>query len=289
MSDGQPPETGRVILVGTPIGNLGDISLRAVEELRRADVVCCEDTRRTRGLLSALGVPAGSRLMALHAHNEAGAAEVAVRRAAAGATVAVVTDAGMPGISDPGERLVAAAIAAGVPVDVVPGPAAAVAAVVISGLPAQRWCFEGFLPRSGRARAQRLAAIAGDERTTVLYEAPHRVLRTLEDLVEACGAQRPVTCARELTKLHQELWRGELAGALRWVEEHPPRGEWVVVVGGAPAAAVGEDAVGEALGAALDAGVDRRSAVAEVARSLDVPKRRVYEAALTMTWPPRDL
>lgn len=282
-----PSAGGRVVLVGTPIGNLGDLSPRAQEILQQADVICCEDTRRTRALLSAFGIPAGSRLRALHAHNEAAAADAAVRQAAAGATVAMVSDAGMPGISDPGERLVAAAVAAGVPVDVVPGPAAAITAVVLSGLPAGRWCFEGFLPRQGQARAQRLAAVAVDERTTVIYESPHRVARTLEDLRQACGDDRPVACVRELTKLHQEVWRGSAAGAVRWLEDHPPRGEWVVVVGGAPPVSVGADAVADALGAALDAGVDRRRAVADVARTLKVPKRQVYDAALAMPWPAR--
>ena len=283
---GRPsPPGGRVVLVGTPIGNLGDLAGRAAEVLRHADVVCCEDTRRTRALLSALGIPAGGRLVALHAHNEATAAATAVARAAGGATVAVVTDAGMPGISDPGERVVAAAIAAGVEVDVVPGPAAAVTALVVSGLPAGRWCFEGFLPRQGRPRAERIAAVAADERTTVIYEAPHRVARTVADLRGACGDDRAVACCRELTKLHQEVWRGSLAGAAAWMAEHPPRGEWVLVLAGASPPPPGDGDVAGALGAALATGADRRSAVASVARALKVPKRDVYDAALGMPWP----
>lgn len=279
------PARGRVVLVGTPIGNLGDLSPRAVAVLAEAETICCEDTRRTRALLTAAGIASGARLVALHAHNEQQAADEAVRRAAAGATVAVVTDAGMPGISDPGERIVAAAVAAGVPVDVVPGPTAAVSALVVSGLPAGRWSFEGFLPRSGGERAARIAAVASDERTTIVYEAPHRVARTLDDLRAACGDDRPVAAAREITKLHEEVWRGRLADAVSWVAANPPRGEWVLVLGGAPPAPARPDAVADALGSALDAGVDRRSAVAEVARSLGVPKRVVYDAALALPWP----
>lgn len=277
---------GRVVLVGTPIGNLGDLSPRAVEVLRAADVVCCEDTRRTRALLAAASVPAGGRLRALHAHNEAGAAAGAVDAAAAGAVVAVVTDAGMPGVSDPGERVVAAAVAAGLEVDVVPGPVAAVAALVLSGLPTARWCVEGFLPRAGRERGARLAAVAAEARTTVLYEAPHRVARTLGDLAAACGGTRPVACARELTKLHQEVWRGTLAGAAAWVGEHPPRGEWTLVVGGAPEVAAGAGDLAAALEEAAAAGLDRREAVRRVTAALGLPRRQVYEAALGLPWPP---
>lgn len=285
MSLSSPPGPGgRVVLVGTPIGNLGDLSPRAVEVLSAADVICCEDTRRTRALLSAAGIPAGRRLVPMHAHNEAAAAARAVERAAGGEVVVVVSDAGMPGISDPGERVVAAAVAAGVEVDVVPGPAAAIGALVVSGLPAKRWAFEGFLPRRGGERAQRLVAVAADDRTTIIYEAPHRVARTLADLTEACGGDRPVAFVRELTKLHQEVWRGDLHGAVRRVADpdHSPRGEWVLVVGGAPPVPAGPDDVAAALAAALDAGVDRRQAVADVAADLGVAKKVVYAAAVAL-------
>ncbi|MDQ3898283.1 MAG: 16S rRNA (cytidine(1402)-2'-O)-methyltransferase, partial [Actinomycetota bacterium] len=160
-----------LVLVGTPIGNLGDLSPRAVEALTTADTIACEDTRRTRALLSHLGIPAGRRLLAVHDHNEAAAVGDVLARLDQGQRVVVVTDAGMPGISDPGERLVAAAAAAGHAVDVVPGPSALVAALVVSGLPTGRFVFEGFLPRKGSARAQRLAEVAADVRTTVLFEA----------------------------------------------------------------------------------------------------------------------
>ena len=275
--------TGRLVLVGTPIGNLGDLSPRAVEALSTADTIACEDTRRTRALLSHLGLPAGRRLLAVHDHNEAAAVAGVLARLDDGETVAVVTDAGMPGISDPGERLVAAAAAAGCTVEVVPGPSAMVAALVVSGLSTSRFAFEGFLPRKGSARTQRLAEVAGDARTTILFEAPHRVRQTVADLAEAAGGLRRVALVRELTKLHEEVWRGTLAGAVEHLATKEPRGEYVLVLDGAPAPApAGEADVEVALRARLDAGLDKRSAIAEVAAELRVPKRVVYEVALSI-------
>ncbi len=273
---------GRVVLVGTPIGNLGDLSRRAVDTLAAADVIACEDTRVTRKLLTHAGV-GGKRLVALHAHNEAAMAARLVRLAGGGATVALVSDAGVPGISDPGERVVRAAIAAGVDVEVVPGPSAALAALVLSGLPADRFCFEGFLPRKGRQRAARLAAIASEVRTVVVFESPYRLAETLSELTEACGPDRPVALVRELTKVHEEVWRGALGGAVGRVAEQAPRGEYVVVVGGAPPpAGATEEEVEAALSARMGAGVDRRTAVAEVAASLGVPRRQAYDAAVRL-------
>ena len=200
--------TGRLVLVGTPIGNLGDLSPRAVEALTSADTIACEDTRRTRALLAHLGVPGGRRLLAVHDHNEAAAVRDVVDRLDEGERLVVVTDAGMPGISDPGERLVAAAAAAGHRVEVVPGPSALLAALVVSGLSTSRFVFEGFLPRKGSTRAQRLAELAGEARTVILFEAPHRVRQTVTDLAAAAGGLRRVVLVRELTKLHEEVWRG---------------------------------------------------------------------------------
>jgi 16S rRNA (cytidine1402-2'-O)-methyltransferase len=273
---------GRLTLVGTPIGNLGDMTPRAVEALVAADVICCEDTRRTGRLLQHFGVDK-TRLIVVNEHTEVAEATRVLKLLASGQRVAVVTDAGMPGISDPGERLVAAAIEAGHPVEVVPGPSAAVAALVVSGLPAGRFVFEGFLPRKGAGRAERLAAVAAEPRTVVLYEAPHRVARTLRDLVGACGGSRPVAVARELTKLHEELWRGDLAGALAWAEDREPPGELVLVLGGAPAAAPAtDDAVRTAVEAALAAGLSVRDAASEVAADLGVARRRAYDIALSL-------
>ena len=275
------------MLVGTPIGNLGDMAPRAVEALRTADTIACEDTRRTRALLSHLGLPGGRRLLAVHDHNEAGEVANVLARLDRGEQVVVVTDAGMPGISDPGERLVAAAAAAGHAVEVVPGPSAMIAALVVSGLPTSRFAFEGFLPRKGPVRAQRLAEIAADQRTTVLFEAPHRVRQTVADLAQAAGDLRRVALVRELTKLHEEVWRGTLAAALERLDAKEPRGEYVVVLDGAPPPApAGEDDVETALRTRLDAGADKKSAIAEVAAELGVPKRVVYDVALSISRSP---
>jgi 16S rRNA (cytidine1402-2'-O)-methyltransferase len=281
LSDGSG--RGRLVLVGTPIGNLGDLSPRAVEALRTADVIACEDSRRTRALLSHLDIPGGRRLLAVHDHNEAAEADHVLARLDRGEVVVVVTDAGMPGISDPGERLVAAAAAAGHVVEAVPGPSAAVTALVVSGLSTARFCFEGFLPRKGSARAERLAELGTEHRTTVLFEAPHRVRQLVADLAAAMGNRRRVAVARELTKLHEEIWRGTLGDAVDHLAEREPRGEYVVVLEGAPPPdpAAAED-VERALQARLEAGADKRAAIAEVAAALDVPKREVYDVAVRL-------
>jgi 16S rRNA (cytidine1402-2'-O)-methyltransferase len=277
------PVSGRIVLVGTPIGNLGDLSPRAVSTLAEADLICCEDTRRTRQLLTHSGITKAN-LFALHEHNEIAAAPMVVARAQAGEVVAVVSDAGMPGISDPGERLVRQAIEAGVEVQAVPGPTAVSTAVVLSGLDCSRWCFEGFLPRKGSQRTGRLAVLCTETRTSVLYEAPHRVRATVEDLAGCCGGERRIAVARELTKLHEEVWRGTLSEAQRWLAAREPRGEYVLVLAGAQPQppSTGPDDIAEALRRRLAAGSDRRSAVAEVTAELAVPRRVVYQAALDL-------
>ncbi len=271
--------TGRLVLVATPIGNLGDLAPRAVEALAAADLVCCEDTRRTGRLLQHAGVRAAA-LRVVNDHTETGAVADVVARLGRGEVVAVVSDAGMPGISDPGEQLVVAAVAAGAVVEVVPGPSAAISALVASGLPAGRFAFEGFLPRKGSGRTGRIAEVAAERRTIVLYEAPHRVARTLADLAAACGGGRRVVLARELTKLHEESWRGTLVEAVAHVAAQEPRGEYVVVLDGAPApAAVSDAEVRDALASARATGASTRDAVAEVVARLGVAKRRVYDLA----------
>lgn len=271
---------GTLVLVATPIGNLGDLSPRAVETLREADVIACEDTRHTRKLLTHAGIH-GPELMAIHGHNEASQLGAMLRLLDQGRRIALVSDAGTPGISDPGSRLVAGAAAAGRRVEVVPGPSAVVAALVVSGLPTERWCFEGFLPRRGRARADRLDDIAGDERTTVLYESPHRLAATLSDLARVCGPLRRVAIARELTKVYEDVWRGTLEQAAERAAAAEPRGEHVVVVAGAiPPAEPSDAEVEAALRARLDAGTSTKDAVAATAAALRVPRRRVYRAAL---------
>jgi len=272
--------SGALVLIGTPIGNLGDLSPRAGEELARADVVACEDTRRTGKLLAHLGITTPA-LLVVNDHTEARAVRDVLARLDRGQRVAVVTDAGMPGISDPGERLVAAASAAGYTVEVVPGPSAALAGLVVSGLATGRFVFEGFLPRKGSGRSERLAAVAAERRTVVLYEAPHRVARTLADLAGVCGGGRRVALARELTKLHEEVWRGTLDAALTRTAEVEPRGEYVVVLDGAPAPpAADDDDIRTALAQARAEGATTRDAVSAVASELGVPRRRVYDLAV---------
>ncbi len=273
---------GEVVLVGTPIGNLADLSPRAVEALARADVIYCEDTRHSRKLLTHAGVT-GTTLRSLHRHNEAERVEEVVRAAVAGRVVAVVSDAGMPGISDPPARLVGEAAAAGVQVTVVPGPSAVLAALVASGLATDRFCFDGFLPRSGRNRRARLEELATEPRTSVLFEAPGRLSAALADLATACGPDRRVAVARELTKVHEEVWRGTLAEAEARARTGVFRGEVALVLAGAePVAepAVTDQRLVSALAERLAAGQRTRGAVDEVAEAFGVSRRRVYELAL---------
>ncbi len=272
-----PTPDGRVVVVGTPIGNLGDLSPRAVAALEGADVVACEDTRRSGRLLQHAGVP-GKRLVRLDDHTEAAVTADLVARAAAGDRVALVSDAGLPGLSDPGAVLLAAAWSAGVAVEVVPGPFAAAVGLVGSGMlePSGRFCFEGFLPRKGPARRARIAALVGEERTTVLYEAPHRLRSTLEDLRDALGADRGVALCRELTKLHEETWRGSLGDAVARCVEVEPRGEFVVVLAGAePPPDATDDELRRSLDRELETGASRRDAAATVAARFDVAPNRV--------------
>ena len=273
---------GRLVLVATPIGNLGDLSPRAVEALGGADVILCEDTRRTRALLTHAGL-AGRRLVAMDANREEAAIARVLTLIGEGKTVALATDAGMPAVSDPGARLVAAVTAAGEEVSVIPGPSAALAALVVSGLPTDRFVFEGFLPRKGSERAARLQALAGEGRTAVIFEAPLRLAATLTDLVAACGGERPVAVARELTKLHEEVWRGTLRDGADLAGRVTPRGEQVIVLGGRPApAAPDEVTVSVAVRKRLDAGDSARDAARAVATELGIPRRAAYELALRL-------
>lgn len=274
--------TGLLVLVATPIGHLGDLSPRAAQTLRDADVIACEDTRRLAKLLNHAGIPRPPVLV-VNDHTEATRIPEVLALLAEGRTVAVTTDAGMPGISDPGERLVRAAVAAGHPVSAVPGPSAALTALVVSGLPTGRFVVEGFLPRSGSTRTTRLAALAGERRTIVLFEAPHRLTRTLDDLAGVLGDRRRVAVARELTKVHEQVWRGTLAEAVTTWSAGEVRGEVVLVLEGAPEEAPADEATATAaLRALLDGGADRRKAVAEVAATFGLPRRQVYDLALRL-------
>ena len=271
--------TGTLVLVATPIGNLGDLSPRAVATLQQSSLILCEDTRHSGKLLSHAGI-SGVRLAVCNEHTETDRAREVLSLLDAGETVTLITDAGTPGISDPGSRLVRVVLDAGHKVSAVPGPTAFIMALVISGFDTSRFVFEGFLPRSGRERTTRLAAIAAEPRTVVMYEAPHRVERTVVDLAAACGASRPVAVARELTKIYETVWRGSLDDAVTHLGSTAPRGEYVIVLQGAPPRDEVTDAeIRSALHVAL-AGHSRKDAVEAVVGQLDVPKRRVYDLAL---------
>jgi 16S rRNA (cytidine1402-2'-O)-methyltransferase len=269
---------GTLWLVATPIGNLGDLAPRAVEVLAAAALVCCEDTRRTGRLLQHAGVRA-ERLTVTNEHTEFHRIADVLDVLGSGRDVAVVTDAGTPGVSDPGERLVRAAIDGGYTVAAVPGPVAAVTALIISGLPTDRYVFDGFLPRSGSLRARRLGEIADEPRTIVLYEAPHRIARTLKDLLAVCGPDRRVAVCRELTKLYEQVVRGTLGE----IDIGEPRGEYVIVLAGLPhdGRVVDDDTLRRALRSELAGGATKKDAVAAIAHRLGVPKKRVYALAIT--------
>lgn len=278
----EPPRDhplGHLVLVATPIGNLEDLSPRAVRTLAEADVVACEDTRHTGRLLQHAGVT--TPMVSLHEHNEDRRAEELVARAAAGEVVAVVSDAGTPGVSDPGFVLARAAVAAGVAVAAVPGPSAVLHALVVSGLPTDRFAFEGFLPRKASARRDRLAGVADDPRTLVFYVSPHRAAEDLEAMVEAFGADRPAALAREMTKRFEEVWRGPLAELASRASAEPPRGEVTVVVGGAPPVVEewDDDAVLSRLAELATDGLSTRDAVRQVVEESGRAKRAVYDLA----------
>lgn len=274
-----PTRPGRLVLVATPIGNLGDLSPRAVEALRAADVCAAEDTRRTGRLLEHLGLRIP--LVSHHEHNEDRRADSLLDRVEAGDVVAVVTDAGTPGLADPGFPIVRAAIARGLRIEAVPGPAAALHALVLSGLPMDRFAFEGFLPRKAGPRARRLAVLADDPRTLIFYVAPHRALEDLTAMAEAFGA-RQAALARELTKLHEEVWRDDLPALAVRAEEQGVRGEVTVVVAGAPEHVEEADdpELAGRVRALMATGVGKKDAIAQVATAAAVPKKRVYQAVL---------
>jgi len=269
--------TGTLWLVATPIGNLGDISPRAQETLQNAALICCEDTRRTGRLLQHLGISAQA-LAVCNDHTEHRLSQRVVDELAAGRDVAVVSDAGTPGISDPGERLVRAAIDADAIVSAIPGACAAISALVTSGLPTERFVMEGFLPRRGQERTDRLTDIAAEHRTIVLYEAPHRIARTLADLTEVCGGDRQISISRELTKIHEETVRSTLSD----LNIGEPRGEYVIVIAGRTREVepITEESIRDALDAALQTGLSRRDAAAEVSRRLGIPRRQAYDLVI---------
>lgn len=270
--------SGRLVVVATPIGNLGDLSPRAAEALRDADLVACEDTRRTATLLRAAG--SGAPMVPAHRHNEAARAADLAARMRDGACVALVSDAGMPGVSDPGHRVVAAAVEAGIPVTVIPGPGAVETALVASGLPTEAgYVFLGFVPRKGQERARLLDLLGREPRPAVLFESPRRLPALLGDLA-ARDPARAVAVCREMTKMHEEVVRGTAAElALRFSE--PPRGEVVVVVGPAPASSPPDPGgLPDAIARLLDAGLGPKDAAAAAASLGFGSRNAAYEAAL---------
>ena len=273
------PATGALVLAATPIGRVDDAPPRLAAELASADVVAAEDTRRLRRLATDLGIEIPGRVVSYFEGNERFRTQALLESLLAGDRVVLVTDAGMPSVSDPGYRLVAAAIEHDVPVTSVPGPSAVLAALAVSGLPVDRFCFEGFLPRKAGERARRLAAVAGDERTLVYFEAPHRTHTTLQAMAEVLGPERRGAVCRELTKTHEEVRRGTLAELVGWAAPGV-RGEVTIVVeGAAPVEAVTDPAILAALVAEDEAdGVSRKEAIVDVARRSGVPKRVVYDA-----------
>lgn len=279
------PAPGTLYVCGTPIGNLGDVTPRLLDTLRGVDLIAAEDTRQTSKLLARHGIEA--RLMSYHAHNLGGRTSEIVAKLQAGSAIALVSDAGMPGISDPGWELIVETIRAGVPIVPIPGPTAFVTGLVVSGLPTDRFVFEGFLPREGKARRRILKAIAHEPRTLVFYEAPHRLEDTLTDMSSLFGADRPAAVCRELTKQHEEVARGTLAELALWAAEREVRGEIVLVVGGSPTLEEKPEGDWEGmLQQLLSEGMSTQDAAKQVAKSHGIPRRQAYQRALEVATPP---
>ncbi len=274
---------GMLFLVPTPIGNLGDISERCRRTLEEADFIAAEDTRVSLKLLNYLGIK--KSLVSYYEHNKAFKGNVILDRILSGETCALVSDAGSPAISDPGEDLVRLCAGHGITVTAIPGPCAVITALSISGLPTGRFCFEGFLSTAKRSRKEHLRSLVGETRTMIFYEAPHKLVSTLEDLAETFGEDRRISLCRELTKLHEEVVRTTLGEAIKKYTENAPKGEFVLVVDGAPPlvkeTATADDAA--AMVAQLMAeGFSRKDAVKHTAKALDLPKNVVYDAALSV-------
>ena len=275
---------GMLYLVPTPIGNLGDISQRCRETLEQADFIAAEDTRVSLKLLNHLGIK--KSLVSYYEHNKAFKGDQIVQRILAGETCALVSDAGSPAISDPGEDLVKQCAEADIVVCAIPGPCAAITALSISGQSTGRFCFEGFLSTAKKSRREHLDSLKNEMRTMIFYEAPHKLSATLEDLAEAFGSDRPISLCRELTKLHEEVIRTTLGQAVEYYQENPPKGEFVLVVAGAPAqeTAVASDSDAAARVAQLmQEGMSRKDAVKQTAKELNLPKNVVYDIALSQS------
>ena len=273
---------GMLYLVPTPIGNLGDISIRCKETLEQADFIAAEDTRVTMKLLNHLGIK--KNLVSYYEHNKAYKGNVILERILAGEVCALVSDAGSPAISDPGEELVRQCAEAGVTVCAIPGPCAVITALSISGQATGRFCFEGFLSTAKMSRREHLQALISEQRTMVFYEAPHKLLATLTDMAEVFDADRPISLCRELTKLHEEVIRTTLGQAIELYTQQPPRGEYVLVIAGAPQ--VQQEVPTQADASAyvaqlMESGMSRKDAIKQTAKDLNLPKNVVYDAAIS--------
>ena len=274
---------GMLYLVPTPIGNLGDISQRCRETLEQADFIAAEDTRVTMKLLNYLGIK--KSLVSYYEHNKAFKGNVILERIQAGETCALVSDAGSPAISDPGEELVKQCAEAGITVCAIPGPCAVITALSISGQSTGRFCFEGFLSTAKKSRREHLDALVKEQRTMIFYEAPHKLVATLEDMAQVFGSDRPISLCRELTKLHEEVVRTTLGEAIAKYQENAPRGEFVLVVAGAPEEVkelpTEEDAASY-VAKLMEGGMSRKDAIKQTAKDLNLPKNVVYDAALNI-------
>ncbi|WP_013324339.1 16S rRNA (cytidine(1402)-2'-O)-methyltransferase [Gloeothece verrucosa] len=272
---------GCLYVVGTPIGNLEDMTFRAVRILQQVDAIAAEDTRHTGKLLQHFQVTTPQ--ISYHDHNRFSRQQVLIDRLIAGDTIALVTDAGMPGISDPGYELVKAALEEGILVIPIPGVTAGVTALAVSGLPTDRFVFEGFLPTKGKERRERLNCLKDETRTLIFYEAPHRLPQTLQDLAEVLGESRLIVLARELTKLHEEVWRGTLADAIAFYQQHSPKGEFTLVLEGATLAekeSLSEAELKAELQQLLSQGMTRSQASRHLAQLTSLPRRQIYQLAL---------
>ncbi len=274
--------TGTLYLVGTPIGNLEDITMRALRILKEVDLIAAEDTRHTGKLLHYFQIKTPQ--ISCHEHNEQQKIPEILQKLQSGKSIALVTDAGMPGISDPGYVLVAACVAAGALVVPIPGVTALVTGLSASGLDTSRFVFEGFLPVKGDVRQAQLQALKTEERTTIFYESPHRIQRTLADLAEVCGAERSIVLARELTKMHEEFWRGSLATAIELYQQREPKGEYTVILAGVVRTEIvwSDEAILAELGQMLQQGVARSTASKQLAELTSIHKRHIYQLSLTI-------
>ena len=279
MNEKNRVEGGVLYLVGTPIGNLADISERAKKVLSEVDFIAAEDTRNSAKLLLCLGIKGD--LVSYHEHNKRVAGERLIARLLAGESCALITDAGMPAISDPGEDVVALAAEAGIKVSVVPGPCAAVSALAMSGLPTGRFAFDGFLPVKGKERRERIEALSHEVRTAILYEAPHKLVTTLTDLCDALGGERRISLCRELTKLNEEVLRFTLAEAVKYYSEREPRGEYVLILEGVEATVAEEDfsslSPEDHVKRYTDAGMSRKDAIKAAAKDRGMAKSEFYK------------